>query len=45
MHLYKNLQSNAPVDSIYQMIYYMSVTKDMDRKVYDFIWTWGSILA
>ena len=37
----KNPQSNALVEHIQQEIYNMIVTKDIDRKVYDPIKTWG----
>ena len=41
MHIYKKPQSNAMLECIHQVIYNMFVTKDIDRKVYDYIDTWG----
>ena len=41
MHLYKNLQSNTPVERIHQVIYNMFVTKYIDNKKYDCIDPWG----
>ena len=41
----KNPQANAPVEQVHQVILNMLVTKDLDNKVFDYIYTWGEILA
>ena len=40
-----NLQSNAPVEHIQQVIYTIIVTKYLDIKVYDYIYPWVVNLA
>ena len=40
----KNLQANAPVERVHQVIYNMLVTKDLNNKVFDYIEPWGKIL-
>ena len=41
----KNPQANAPVERVYQVILNMLVTKDIDNKVFDYIYPWGETLA
>ena len=41
----KNLQANAPVEWLKQVILNMIVTKDISNKVLDYIDTWGETLA
>ena len=41
----KNPQTNTPVECIHQMIYNMIITKDIDRKIYEYIYPWGETLA
>ena len=40
----KNPQTNAQVDRVYQVIYNMLVTKDLDTKVFEYIYQWGETL-
>ena len=40
----KNPQDNAPVERVHQVILNMLVTKDLDKKVYDYIYPWGKTL-
>ena len=41
----KNPQDNAPVEQVHQVILNMLVTKDTDKKVFDYIYQWGEKLA
>ena len=41
----KILQDNAPVEWVNQLIFNMLVTKDLDNKVFDYIYPWGDTLA
>ena len=41
----KNPQANAPVDLAHQLILNMLVTKDLDKKVCDYIDPWCETLA
>ena len=41
----KNHQANAPVERVHQVILNMLVTKDLDNKVFDYIYPWGETLA
>ena len=46
IHAYmKNIQSDSTVEHIHQLIYNMIVTKDLDRKVYDYIYYFGETKA
>ena len=33
------------MENIHQVIYIMIVTKDLDRKIYDYIYLWGENIA
>ena len=39
-----NPQSNAPAEKVHQVILNMLVAKDLDNKVFDYIYIWGEIL-
>ena len=41
----KNPQANAPVGRVHQVILIMLVTKYLDKKFFDYIYTWGETLA
>ena len=41
----KNPNSNAPVERVHQVTLNMIVTKDLDKKVFDYIYPWGETLA
>ena len=41
----KNLQSNAPVERVHQVILNMLVTKDLDNKLFDHLYPLGENLA
>ena len=41
----KNPYINAPVEHIHQFIYNMISSKDLDRKVYDYIYPWVETIA
>ena len=41
----KNLQSNAPMGRVHQVILNMLVTRDLASKVFDYIDPWGETLA
>ena len=41
----KNPQDNAPVEQVHQVILNMLFTKDLDNKVFDYIYPWGETLA
>ena len=41
----KNPQADAPIDRVHQVILNMPVTKDIDNKCLDYIYTWGETLA
>ena len=41
----KNPQANAPVERVHQVILNILVTKDLDNKVFDYIYPWGETLA
>ena len=43
--LVKSHQANAPVERVHQVILNMLVTKDLDNKVFDYIYPWGETLA
>ena len=40
----KNPQANNPVDQVHQVILNMLFTKDIDNKVFDYIYPWGETL-
>ena len=40
----KNPQANDPVEQAHQVILYMLVKKDIDNKVFDYIYQWGETL-
>ena len=40
-----NPRSNSKVEWVHQLIYNMFVTKDIDNKVFDYIYPWGETLA
>ena len=39
-----NPQANALVEQVHQLIYNMLVTKDIDNKVFNYIYPWGETL-
>ena len=41
----KNYQANVPVEQLHQVIINMIVTKDIDNKVFYYIYPWGETLA
>ena len=41
----KNPQANSPADLVHQVILNMLVTKDLDNKLFDYIFPWGETLA
>ena len=41
----KSPQDNAQVEQVHQVILNMLVTKDLDNKVFDYIYQWGETLA
>ena len=41
----KNPQANAPVERVHQLIINMLVTKDIDNKVFDYIYTWVETIS
>ena len=41
----KNRQANAPVERVNKSILNMLVTKDIDNKVFDYIYPWGENLS
>ena len=41
----KNPQSNAPVEQVHQVLYYMFVTKDISNQIFDYIDPWGETLS
>ena len=41
----KKPQANAPVERVHQVILNMLVTKDLDKKVFDYIYPWGETIA
>ena len=41
----KNPQDNTLVESVYQEILYMLLTKDISNKVFEYIYSWGETLA
>ena len=41
----KKLQANAPVKRVYQLTLNMLVTKDLDKKVFDYIYPWCETLV
>ena len=41
----KNPQDNIPIEKVHQVILDMLVTKDLDNKVFDYIYPWGENLA
>ena len=41
----KNPQANNPVDQVHQVILNMLFTKDIDNKVFDYIYPWGESLV
>ena len=41
----KNSESNAPVEQVHQVILSILVTKDLDKKVFNYIVPWGETLA
>ena len=41
----KNPQANTPVDRVHQVILNMLSTKDIDNKVFDYIYPWVKTLA
>ena len=41
----KNPQSNATVELVHQVILNMLVTKDIDNKVFNYIYPWGETLV
>ena len=41
----KNPQANYPVEILHQVILNMLVTKDIDKKVFAYIYIWGETLA
>ena len=43
--LVKKPQANAPVERVQQVILNMLVTKDIDNKVFNYIYPWGETLA
>ena len=43
--LVRNPQANAPVERAHQVILNMPFTKDLDNKVFDYIYPWGETLA
>ena len=45
MYNKKTPQSNAPVERMNQVIYNMLVTKDLDKKVFEYIYPWGETLS
>ena len=42
---FKNPQSNATVERLHQVTLNMLVTKDLDNKVFDYIYSWGETLS
>ena len=42
---FKNPQDNAPVEWVHQVILNMLVTKDLDKKFFNHIYSWGETLA
>ena len=43
--LVKNLQANVPVERVHQVILKMLATKNLDKKVFDYMNPWGETLA
>ena len=43
--LVKNPQANAPVERVHQVILNIIFTKDLDKKVFGYIYPWGETLA
>ena len=43
--LVKNAQDNAPVERVHQVILSMLVTKNSDKKVFNYIYPWGETQA
>ena len=41
----KNHQANSPMERVHQVIINMLVTKDLDNKVFDYIYLWGKTIA
>ena len=41
----KKPQFNGPVEQVHQVILNMLVTKDIDNKIFDYIYPWGETLA
>ena len=41
----KNSESNSPVERVHQVMLNMLVTKDLDKKVFEYIYPWGETLA
>ena len=41
----KDPQANAMVEQVHQVILNMLITKDLDNKVFDYIYPWGETLA
>ena len=41
----KNPQDNAPVERVHKVILNMLVTKDLDKKAFEYIYPWGETLA
>ena len=40
-----NTQTNAPLEWVYQVMFNMPVTKDLDKRFFDHIYSWGETLA
>ena len=41
----KNTQANASVEQVHQVILNMLATKDLDKKIFDYIYPWAETLA
>ena len=41
----ENLQGNAPVERIHQVVHDMIKTKELDKLIFDYIDPWGKILS
>ena len=41
----KKSQANAPVDQVHEVIINIIFTKDLDNRVFDYIYSWGETLA